>query len=84
MIEISLADGEPHPIAYQAQRWVGAYLSDPATLFRVREALASSALANNYCAEIMLTTLDRLLASKPVSDRYLLGLAWFLKGLDDV
>ena len=83
MTEVSLEENEPHPIAFSAQKWVAKYLSDPRVLFRVQESLASTALSGNRSAEIMLITLRRLLNSEPVSDRYLLGLAWFLKELDN-
>lgn len=82
MTEKSLNENEPHPIAFEAQRWVAEYLSDPKVLFMVKESLASSALADNRAAEIMLSTLERLLNSRSVSDRYLLGLAWFLRGIE--
>jgi len=83
MKEISLNEGEPHPVAFSAQQWVAKYLADPKTLFKVQESLASCAMSENRAADIMLSTLDRLLDSQPVSDRYLLGLAWFLRNLDE-
>jgi len=41
-----------------------------------KEALASTALSGNRLAEICMGTIDRLAKGEPVSDRYLLGLAW--------
>ena len=83
MPEATLKEGEPHPTAYDAQQWVAKYLADPTTLYRVKECLASCALADNRGADVMLSTLNRLLNSEPVSDRYILGLAWFLRGLEE-
>ena len=83
MKEASLNEYEPHPIAYEAQRWVARYLGDIKNLCLAKESLASAALSGNRSAEIMLSTINRLLNSEPVSDRYLLGLAWFLRGLKD-
>jgi len=41
-----------------------------------KEALASTALSGNRLAETCMGTIDRLAKGEPVSDRYLLGLAW--------
>lgn len=49
----------------------------------LQESLASTALSGNRSAEIMSETLRRLLNGEPVSDRYLLGLAWFLRNWKD-
>lgn len=83
--EVSLEEGEPHPMAFSAKQWIIEYVADPrdpAKVFRVKEAMASSAMAGNRTAEIVLSTLNRLLNSEPVSDRYVLGLAWFLRDLE--
>ncbi len=81
MAEVSLEEGEPHPMAFDARDWVAKKLAEPKVLFLVQESLASSALADNRAATIMGSTLERLIKSEPVSDRYVLGLAWFLKKL---
>lgn len=47
------------------------------------EALASSALEGNRTAEICLSTYKRIQENKSISDRYVLGLAWFVKELVD-
>jgi hypothetical protein len=54
-----------------------------AELLLYREALASCAIEGNRMAEVCLGTLNRLLEHQPVSDRYLLGLAWYLKTLEE-
>jgi len=76
MKEMTLEIGEPHPMAHNALLYIKVNMS----LLDV-EALASTALAGNRTAEICLSTYNRLLANKSVSDRYVLGLAWFLKEL---
>jgi hypothetical protein len=45
----------------------------------MREVLASCALSGNRLAEICHETLRRVMEGEAVSDRYLLGLAWYLK-----
>lgn len=76
----TLAVNEPHPAARNAQIWLSKYLSqNPKRLMILEESLASTALAGNRMAEVCLGTLKRLLSSQPVSDRYVLGLAWFIK-----
>lgn len=77
MAKYELFPGEPHPAALAAM----AYLQKIPLheLFTWTEAFASLAIENNRLAEICLSTLDRLLIGKPVSDRYLLGLAWTIR-----
>ena len=78
MAEYELLPGEPHPAALAAM----AYLKKIPLheLFAWNESFASLAIENNRLAEICLSTLERLLSGKPVSDRYLLGLAWTIRG----
>lgn len=45
----------------------------------LREALASTALSGNRLAQVLHGTLERLAKGEPVSDRYLLGLCWYIK-----
>lgn len=69
--------GEFHPAANSAMTYLK---SQP--LGKWVEPLASAAISGNRLGEICYETLTRLLASEPVSDRYLLGLAWTLKELE--
>ena len=71
--------GEPHPAAFKAKDWISTIPSDK--LFTYLESFASLALSGNRLAEICCETLNRLMAGKPVSDRYVLGLAWALRDL---
>ena len=68
--------GEPHPMAYESQQYISNISAD--RLLRYAESYASCAMSGNRMAEICGATLSRLLRSEPVSDRYILGLAWSL------
>lgn len=57
--------------------------ADTKRYFITLEALASSALSGSRLAQVCLGTLERLEKGQPVSDRYLLGLCWFLKEMLD-
>ncbi len=73
----SLRLGEPHPAAHTAFGYIkGLSASD---LLMWEEALASCAISGNRAAEIGLSTLKRILSGQPISDRYLLGLAWMMR-----
>jgi len=67
---------EPHPMAYNAMGWMMGF--GPSKLMELREAFATCAIEGNRAAEVCGETLGRLLDGRPVSDRYLLGLAWML------
>ncbi len=67
---------EPHPAFRQALRFIKTIPYTDLVLYQ--EAFATNAIEGNRLAEVCLGTLNRLLHSEPVSDRYLLGLAWTL------
>ena len=67
--------GEPHPMAHEALRYVRSF--GPMILLQHQEALASCAIEGNRLAEICGETLRRVLHGEPVSDRYILGLAFY-------
>ena len=77
MADYELSPGEPHPAALEAMAWLQKIPLPE--LFTWKEAFASMAIEDNRLAEICLSTLDRVLSGKPVSDRYLLGLAWTMR-----
>ena len=79
MMNDELEPREPHPASLSASKYVIQRIQDPSLL----EALASCAIESNRMAEICLGTINRIKEAKPVSDRYLLGLAWFLKEMED-
>ena len=72
-----LEQGEPHPASDMAMAYVTNNLNRTTT-----EALASCAIEGNRLSEICMGTINRLKKGEPVSDRYLLGLAFALKTLE--
>lgn len=72
----TLDQSEPHPVAQGASRWVLQLPQDE--LAKWQESFSSCAIAGNRTAEVCGETLNRLITGKPVSDRYVLGLAFFL------
>jgi hypothetical protein len=74
----TLEPKEPHPSAYDAMRFVLSHSLPELMVWQ--EAFASSAIEGNRLAEVCLGTLTRVLNKEPVSDRYILGLAWAMKG----
>jgi hypothetical protein len=71
----TLQQGEPHPMAQDALQYVLSF--SPMILFEHLEALSSCAIESNRLAEICGETLRRVLHREPVSDRYILGLAFY-------
>lgn len=70
---------EPHPALFSAIEYLGTKLYDPL----IEEAFASCAIESNRLAEICLETIRRMKNKEIVSDRYLLGLAWALKWIEE-
>ena len=73
----TLQPAEPHPAAFNAFEYIRKI--KPSELLSTKEALASNAIEGNRLAQVCLGTLKRIENLEPVSDRYLLGLAWTLK-----
>jgi hypothetical protein len=73
----TLLPTELHPMAHNAYAYIIS-LGYP-ELYKQLEALSSCAIESNRLAEVCAETLRRLLYLEPVSDRYLLGLAWYLR-----
>lgn len=72
-----LEAGEPHPASVNALAWIAK--QPESELYMWLEAFSSCSIESNRTAEICAETLNRLLTGKPVSDRYLLGLAWTMQ-----
>jgi len=70
-----LAEREPHPAAFAAQQYL-ASLAGEGKLSAWIESFASCAIEGNRLGEVCSETLDRLTHGEPVSDRYILGLAF--------
>lgn len=75
----TLGPTELHPAWESAREWIAA--QPMADLLRWQEALASCAIEGNRTGEVCAETMHRILTRQPVSDRYLLGLAWVLRSL---
>lgn len=72
-----LGSTEFHPAARSAYRWLkGFMVTNTEEYTRTKFALRMAAESGNRQAEVCMGTIDRLAAGQPVSDRYLLGLAW--------
>lgn len=66
--------GDFHPSAAHAFAFIKSH-----TVFELdawQEVFASCAIDGNRLAEVCSETLDRIMTGKPVSDRYVLWLAW--------
>ena len=70
-----------HPMAYDAMNYIQEL--GLTKLMRYKESFASAALTGNEISEILLETLRRIMEGEKVSDRYLLGLAWFIKNSEN-
>ena len=76
----TLQENEYHPSADSAMDWFNNYrLNNFQNWLVLKESIASTALSGNRLSEILLSTIDRLESKQPVSDRYLLGLVWFVR-----
>ena len=80
----TLQIGEVHPAAHCAMAYMTAFLTEhPEKAMRLIEAFSSIALSGGRLAEVCAETLRRLIKSELVSDRYLLGLAWTIKEMEE-
>ena len=73
--------GEPHPAALTAKAYIATQGWE--TLAMWQEAFASCAIEGNRLGEICSETLARLIKGQAVSDRYVLGLAWTIKTMEE-
>jgi hypothetical protein len=77
----NLAAGEPHPAALSALHYVRGLGLQKQALYM--SAFSSCAIEGNRLGEVCAETLRRVMNGGPVSDRYVLGLAWAIKGMED-
>lgn len=75
----TLETKEPHPAAGNAAAYIKTL--GIGGFSQTIEVFASTAIEGNRLSEICLGTMRRIKAKEPVSDRYLLGLAWTLKNM---
>jgi hypothetical protein len=78
----NLRIGEPHPASGDALRYVVELGFMRQTM--LMESFASCAIEGNRFAEVCGETLRRVMHCEPVSDRYILGLAWAIRGMDSL
>ena len=76
----TLRIGEPHPASHDAYRYVNDLSFDRKSILMA--SFSSCALSGNRSSEIAAETLRRVMHGEPVSDRYVLGLAWQIKSLN--
>lgn len=68
---------EHHPAANSAYRWLkGFMVTNSEDYAKYRLAIEMAAQVGNRQAQICWGTIQRLKFGEPVSDRYLMGLAW--------
>lgn len=73
-----IPSGEIHPATISAANWIGRLGKEK--LRRYLGALSSCAIESNRDAEICGETIRRILAGQhSIPDRYILGLAWYLR-----
>ena len=53
-----------------------------AQLMALQSSFASCAIDGNRLAEVCSDTLSRVITGAPVSDRYIMGLAWAMRDVD--
>jgi hypothetical protein len=73
----TLEPTEFHPSAENALEYMKSL--DLQEMSMLLESYSSCAIEGNRLAEVCAETLHRLMTGQPVSDRYLLGLAWNVK-----
>lgn len=78
--ENTLSPGEPHPGAEYARNYLLSLNAD--TLMIWQESFSSCAVGGNHLGSICSETLRRLLDGEPVSDRYIMGLAWVIWSME--
>jgi pyruvate/2-oxoacid:ferredoxin oxidoreductase beta subunit len=80
----TLEFGEIHPSAHDAFKFIRKALAERSNNgFLLLESLSSCAISGNRLAEVCAETLRRVLHKEPVSDRYILGLAWMLRDMQE-
>lgn len=80
----TLKVGEVHPMSHDAFAYIKEFImKDIVKTSMLIESMASCVLSGNRTAEVCGETLRRIMNGESVSDRYLLGLAWFLRTKND-
>jgi len=77
----TIKDGEYHPAANYAMLYIKSLGMEKIMIYQ--ESFASTAIEGNRLAEICNETLHRILSKQTVSDRYIMGLAWTIKQMEE-
>ncbi|MCK9371249.1 hypothetical protein M0R04_15155 [Candidatus Dojkabacteria bacterium] len=77
----TLGLSEPHPAAYEAIKYLRSL--DFKEIATFSESFASCSLSGNRLSEVCSETLRRFMTGEPVSDRYILGLAWTIRTIKE-
>jgi hypothetical protein len=77
----TLEPNEPHPSFSSALTYLNSFNLDKLLMYL--SAFSSCAIEGNRLGEICAGTLDRFLKKEPISDRYLLGLVWAIKEIQE-
>lgn len=82
----TLRPGEFHPAASSAMAWLREYIArkEPHEIPMLLESFSSVGMSGNRNAELCGETLNRIMTGQPVSDRYLLGLVWTIREMEDL
>jgi hypothetical protein len=74
---------ESHPAAVDAMAWLKQRVDSPASAGVALGAFDTMAAEGSRLAEVCAGTLRAFIAGEPVIDRYLLGLCWTLRHMDE-
>jgi len=77
----TLKKGELHPSTSDAMGYIKSFTY--AQLCMYLESFSSCAIEGNRLAEICACTLNRYIEGDNISDRYILGLSWALRNMED-
>lgn len=77
----TLKEKEYHPAADSAMTYIKSLGVEQLSM--CMESFSSCAIEGNRLAEVCSETLHRVMTGESVSDRYLLGLAWTIKRMED-
>ena len=77
----TLGEKEVHPEAHDALSFVMGLGLHKLSMYQ--ESFSSCAIEGNRLGEICSETLHRIMVGEPVSDRYIFGLAWAIKRMEN-
>lgn len=75
-----MPEGTPHYGAHIAMDYIRSI--DQGQLLIYAESFSSVSMSGNHLASVCSETMSRILGGRPVSDRYLMGLAWVILNME--